>query len=60
MPDTKNVVGTNRCEVAARVDRSGQRLLVVTAIDNLVKGAAGQAIQCFNLAYGLDETAGLL
>jgi N-acetyl-gamma-glutamyl-phosphate reductase len=59
LPDTKHVAFTNRCEIAARIDRSTGTLLVVSAIDNLVKGAAGQAVQCFNIAFGLDETMGL-
>ena len=59
LPDTKHVAFTNRCEVTARVDRATGTLLVVSAIDNLVKGAAGQAVQCFNIAFGLDEAAGL-
>ncbi len=59
LPDTKHVVGTNRCDVAVRIDRRTGRLLAVSAIDNLVKGAAGQAVQCMNIAFGLDETAGL-
>jgi len=59
LPAIRNVAGSNRCEVAPVVDPSGGTLVVVGAIDNLVKGAAGQAIQAFNLSAGLDETAGL-
>lgn len=53
----KRVVGTNRCVVAAAVD--GQTVVVVSAIDNLVKGAAGQAVQNLNLIMGWAETEGL-
>ncbi|HSV63556.1 MAG TPA: N-acetyl-gamma-glutamyl-phosphate reductase [Chthoniobacterales bacterium] len=60
LPDTKNVVGTNIIEIAWRHDPRTGRLVVMSAEDNLVKGASGQAIQCFNLMCGYDETAGLL
>lgn len=53
----KRVVGTNRCVIGANVD--GQRIVVVSAIDNLVKGAAGQAVQNLNLLLGYEETMGL-
>jgi len=58
-PQTRWVVGSNRCLVAAyRDDRTG-KAVVLSALDNLVKGAAGQAVQCANVMLGLDETAGL-
>jgi N-acetyl-gamma-glutamyl-phosphate reductase len=60
LPDTKNVVGTNFIDIAWKIDNRTGRLIVMTAIDNIVKGASGQAIQCFNLMRGLPETAGLL
>jgi N-acetyl-gamma-glutamyl-phosphate reductase len=60
LPDTKNVVGTNVIEIAWRHDPRTSRLIVMSAEDNLVKGASGQAIQCFNLMCGHPETAGLL
>ncbi|MBM3859449.1 MAG: N-acetyl-gamma-glutamyl-phosphate reductase [Verrucomicrobia bacterium] len=60
LPDTKNVAMTNFCDISARFDKRTKRLVVVTAIDNLTKGAAGQAVQCLNLAFGYDETEGLL
>lgn len=59
LPDTKNVVGTNVLELAWRVDPRTGRLLVVSAEDNVVKGASGQAVQAFNLLCGFPETAGL-
>ena len=60
LPDTKNVNGTNFCDISARYDERAGRLILVSAEDNLVKGAAGQAVQNFNLMAGLEETAGLL
>jgi N-acetyl-gamma-glutamyl-phosphate reductase len=59
LPEIKHVVHTNFCDIGWRVDRPGGQLVMVVCIDNLVKGAAGQAIQNFNVAYGFDETAGL-
>ena len=55
--DLKQVVNTNKALV--HVARHGDKLHIVTAIDNLLKGASGQAVQNMNLAFGLDETAGL-
>ncbi len=58
-PDIKNVVGTNRLEIAWKVDPRTGRLILMSAEDNLVKGAAGQAIQCFNIMNDWDEALGL-
>jgi N-acetyl-gamma-glutamyl-phosphate reductase len=58
-PDIKNVVGTNRLEIAWRVDPRTGRVILMSAEDNLVKGAAGQAIQCLNIMNGWDEALGL-
>jgi len=58
-PATKHVNGTNYCHIGLAVDKRTNRVIVVAAIDNLVKGAAGQAIQNMNLMCGFDETAGL-
>ena len=60
LPDTKNVGGTNVCEIAWRLDPRTGRLIVLSAEDNLVKGASGQAVQCMNIVCGFPETAGLL
>ena len=60
LPDTKNVVGSNVIEIGWRHDPRTGRLIVMSAEDNLVKGASGQAIQCFNLMCGYEETAGLI
>ncbi len=59
LPSTTMVRGSNFCLIGAAVDRRAGRLIVVSAIDNLVKGASGQAIQALNVALGLPETAGL-
>ncbi|MCX8107683.1 MAG: N-acetyl-gamma-glutamyl-phosphate reductase, partial [Verrucomicrobiae bacterium] len=58
LPDTKYVVGTNYIDIGWRFDPRTRRLVVISAIDNLVKGAGGQAMQCFNLMNGFDETLG--
>ena len=60
LPDSKNVVGTNFIEIAWRVDPRTGRLLALSAEDNVVKGAGGQAVQAMNIACGFDETTGLL
>jgi N-acetyl-gamma-glutamyl-phosphate reductase len=59
-PDLRSVARTNFCDIGVAVDPSTGRAVVVSAIDNLVKGAAGQAIQNMNLMLGLAETEGLL
>jgi N-acetyl-gamma-glutamyl-phosphate reductase len=58
-PETGWVRGSNRCLISWRVDADRRRLVVISALDNLMKGGAGQAIQNANLMYGLAETAGL-
>ncbi len=60
LPDTKNVVGTNVGEIAWRLDPRTGRLIVMSAVDNLVKGASGQAVQSMNIACGFAETTGLM
>lgn len=58
-PELREVRGTNRCVIGWRWDVSSGQAVVVTAIDNLGKGASGQAVQCLNLMLGLGETTGL-
>jgi N-acetyl-gamma-glutamyl-phosphate reductase len=58
-PATKWTLGSNAVHITARYDQRTGRVLAVSALDNLVKGAAGQMIQCANLMFGLDETSGL-
>ena len=60
LPDTKNVVGTNVLELAWRLDPRTGRLLVMSAEDNVVKGASGQAVQSMNILCGFPETVGLV
>ena len=58
-PDTRNVRGSNRCQIALYRPQGGNTVVILSVIDNLVKGAAGQAVQNMNLMFGLEETAGL-
>ena len=58
-PATKQVLGSNHARIFVRADERTGRILAIGVIDNLVKGAAGQAIQAFNLVMGLPEAAGL-
>ncbi|MDG0794605.1 N-acetyl-gamma-glutamyl-phosphate reductase [Cohnella ginsengisoli] len=58
-PSTKEVYGSNYCDIGVLVDERTKRLTVISVIDNLVKGASGQAIQNLNLMMGWDETTGL-
>ena len=60
LPEIKHVAYTNFCDIGWKVNAPGGQLVMVSCIDNLVKGAAGQAIQNFNVAYGFDETTGLM
>lgn len=56
---TKWVAGSNYCDIAAVWDERTGRVNVISVIDNLVKGASGQAVQNMNLMFGLEENAGL-
>ncbi len=58
--DTKYVTMTNFCDIGFVYDEHTGKLIVTSCIDNLTKGAAGQAIQCMNISFGFEETAGLL
>ena len=58
-PDTRNVRGSNNCQISIHQPQGGQTLVVLSVIDNLVKGAAGQAVQNMNLMFGLIEDQGL-
>ena len=60
LPEIAHVAHTNYCDIGWRVDQGTGRLVIVSCVDNLVKGAAGQAIQCMNVALGFDERQGLL
>ncbi len=58
-PETRMVRGANDCRIAVYRPGDGNTAVVLSVIDNLVKGASGQAVQCMNLVYGLDENMGL-
>ncbi len=58
-PDTAHVRGTNFCDIGFWVDDKSKRVIIVSAIDNILKGASGQAVQNMNLMFGMDETTGL-
>lgn len=58
-PDTRNVKGSNRCQIALHLPQGGKTLVILSVIDNLVKGAAGQAVQAMNVRFGLPENEGL-
>ena len=58
-PDTRSVRAANHCRIAVHRPQNGDMVVVLSVIDNLVKGAAGQAVQNMNLMFGLDECAGL-
>jgi N-acetyl-gamma-glutamyl-phosphate/LysW-gamma-L-alpha-aminoadipyl-6-phosphate reductase len=58
-PEPKLLAGANYCDVGFAADPAGRRLVVVAAIDNLMKGAAGNAVQTMNVMYGWRETLGL-
>ena len=60
LPELKAVNHTNYCDIGWRLTSGGRRAVVFSAIDNLVKGAAGQAVQNFNLMHGFEESMGLL
>ena len=59
LPEIKHVAYTNFCDIGWKVDEAGRRIVLVAVLDNLVKGAAGSAVQNFNIMLGLDERTGL-
>jgi len=59
LADTKHVTMTNMCEIGFAFDTRSERVILSSAIDNLTKGASGQAVQCLNIRFGLSEDAGL-
>ena len=59
MPEIKHVVGTNYCDIGLAVSKEKKLIVIVSAIDNLMKGAAGQAVQNLNIMCGFDESTGL-
>jgi N-acetyl-gamma-glutamyl-phosphate/LysW-gamma-L-alpha-aminoadipyl-6-phosphate reductase len=59
LPDPKVTLGTNFCDIGFELDPRASRLLLFSALDNMVKGASGQGVQCLNIIMGIDETTGL-
>jgi len=59
LPDPKVVMGTNFCDIGFELDPHTNRLVILSAIDNIMKGAAGQGVQCLNVVLGVDEKTGL-
>ena len=59
LPEPRVVAGTNYCDIGFELDEDGRHLVIIAALDNLGKGAAGSAVQCMNLMFGFDERAGL-
>jgi N-acetyl-gamma-glutamyl-phosphate reductase len=59
LPRSASVAGTNRAQIGLGLDTRVGMLVALGAIDNLCKGAAGQAVQCANIVFGLDEACGL-
>ena len=59
LPETRTVKGANHCRIAVHVPQGGDTVVILSVIDNLVKGAAGQAVQNMNIMFGLNENVGL-
>jgi N-acetyl-gamma-glutamyl-phosphate/LysW-gamma-L-alpha-aminoadipyl-6-phosphate reductase len=59
LPEPRIVAGTNYCDIGFELDDDGRHLVLIAALDNLGKGAAGSAVQCMNLMHGFDECDGL-
>jgi N-acetyl-gamma-glutamyl-phosphate/LysW-gamma-L-alpha-aminoadipyl-6-phosphate reductase len=59
LPDPKIVVGSNFCDIGFEIDDHADRLVLFSAIDNLMKGASGQGVQCLNIMLGIDERTAL-
>ncbi|OPZ76765.1 MAG: N-acetyl-gamma-glutamyl-phosphate reductase [Alphaproteobacteria bacterium ADurb.Bin438] len=59
LPNTKYVAYTNYVDISVKIDRRTKRVIVITALDNLIKGASGQAVQNMNLMFGIDEKKAL-
>ena len=59
VPTIKDVLNTNYCEISMKIDKRTNKLIIISVIDNLLKGASGQAVQNMNLMFDLPETVGL-
>ena len=60
VPDIKSIANTNNCHISVNHSNIANQIVVISSIDNLVKGAAGQAVECYNLMNGFDQSAGLV
>jgi len=60
VPDIKSIVNTNNCHISVNHSNIANQIVVISSIDNLVKGAAGQAVECYNLMYGFNQSTGLV
>ena len=60
VPDIKSIVSTNGCHISINYSNIANQVVVISSIDNLVKGAAGQAVECYNLMNGFDQSTGLV
>ena len=59
VPDIKSIVNTNNCQISVNYSNIENQVIVISSIDNLVKGAAGQAVECYNLMNGFGQSTGL-
>ncbi len=59
LPSIHKVVNTNYCDIGIKIDERTNRIIIISAIDNLVKGASGQAVQNMNIMYGFEDDEGL-
>ena len=60
VPDIKSIVNTNNCHISVNHSNINNQVVVISSIDNLIKGAAGQAVECYNLMNGFDQSTGLV
>ena len=60
VPDIKSIANTNNCHISVNHSNIANQVVVISSIDNLVKGAAGQAVECYNLMNGFDQSTGLV
>jgi N-acetyl-gamma-glutamyl-phosphate reductase len=60
VPDIKSIANTNNCHISVNHSNIANQIVVISSIDNLVKGAAGQAVECYNLMNGFDQSTGLV
>ena len=59
VPDIKSIANTNNCHISVNHSNIENQVIVISSIDNLVKGAAGQAVECYNLMHGFSQSTGL-